>query len=33
VASAVSDDVFPSSAAALIPFDDNDAGDDILGSF
>jgi hypothetical protein len=30
--SAGGDDVFPTSAAALIPFDD-DAGDDILGSF
>lgn len=30
----VSDDVFPTSAAAMIPFDDDDNGsDDILGSF
>ncbi len=30
----VSDDVFPMSAAAMIPFDDDDNGsDDILGSF
>jgi methyl-accepting chemotaxis protein len=27
------DDVFPVSAAALIPFDDDDASDDVLGSF
>ncbi|MBY0488463.1 MAG: HAMP domain-containing protein [Gemmatimonadaceae bacterium] len=28
-----SDDVFPVSAATLIPFDDDDSGDDVLGSF
>ncbi len=27
------DDVFPMSAAAMIPFDDDDSSDDILGSF
>jgi hypothetical protein len=28
-----SDDVFPMSASALIPFDEDDASDDVLGSF
>jgi methyl-accepting chemotaxis protein len=32
-AAAKSDDVFPVSATALIPFDDDDASDDVLGSF
>jgi methyl-accepting chemotaxis protein len=32
-AAAKSDDVFPVAASALIPFDDDDASDDVLGSF
>jgi hypothetical protein len=31
-ATAASDDVFP-NASALIPFDEDDASDDVLGSF
>ena len=32
-ARATQDEVFPMNAAAMIPFDDDDASDDILSSF